>query len=106
MNPAMAAMEIRMAREEVRRLGHELARTVLQKAIEMDGTVLPDGAAGDQIRRAVGIMDELPSSRHCSWVQHRRRWSSGGYTPSTSTDCLKMAERAEVTRMLTIIQCS
>ena len=33
------------------------AWTVLQKAIEKDGAVLPDGAAGDQIRRAVGIMD-------------------------------------------------
>ena len=29
----------------------------LQKAIEKDGTVLPDSAAGDQIRQAVGIMD-------------------------------------------------
>ncbi len=46
-----------MAREEIWRLRRELAWTVLQKAIEKDGTVLPDGAAGDQIRRAVGIMD-------------------------------------------------
>ena len=53
----MAAMEIHMAREEIRRLCRELARTVLQKAIEKDGTVWPDGAAGDQIRRAMGIMD-------------------------------------------------
>ncbi len=30
---------------------------VLQKAIEKDGAVLLDGAAGDQIRRAMGIMD-------------------------------------------------
>jgi hypothetical protein len=43
--------------EEIRRLRCELARTVLLKEIEKDGTVLPDGAAGDQIRRAVGIMD-------------------------------------------------
>jgi len=57
MNPAMAAMEIRMAREEIRRLRRELARTVLQKAIDKDWAVLPDGAAGDQIRRVVGIMD-------------------------------------------------
>ena len=57
MNPAMAAMEIRMAREEIRRLRCEFARAVLQKVIEKDGAVLPDGAAGDQIRRAVGIMD-------------------------------------------------
>jgi hypothetical protein len=58
MNPAMAAMEIHMAREEIRRLCRELARTVLQKAIEKDGAVLPDGASGNQIRRAVGIMDD------------------------------------------------
>ncbi len=30
---------------------------VLQKEIKKDGAVLPDGAAGDQIRRAVGIID-------------------------------------------------
>ena len=57
MNLAMAAMEIHMAREEIRRLCRELARTVLQKAIDKDWAVLPDGAAGGQIRRAVGIMD-------------------------------------------------
>jgi hypothetical protein len=57
MNPAMAAMEIRMAREEIRRLRYEFARAVLQKVIEKDGAVLPDGAAGDQIRQAMGIMD-------------------------------------------------
>jgi hypothetical protein len=33
------------------------AQTVLQEAIEKDGAVLPDGAVGDQIRRAVGIMN-------------------------------------------------
>ena len=53
----MAAIEIRMAREEIRRLRRELAWTVLQKAIDKDGAVLSDGAAGDQIRRAMGIMD-------------------------------------------------
>jgi hypothetical protein len=57
MNPAMAAMEICMAREVIRRLHRELARMVLQKGIDKDGAVLSDGAAGDQIRRAVGIMD-------------------------------------------------
>ena len=57
MNLAMAVMEIRMAREEIRCLRCELARTVLQKAIDKDGAVLPDGAAGDEIRWAVGIMD-------------------------------------------------
>jgi hypothetical protein len=56
MNPAMAAIEICMAREEIRRLRCELARTVLQKAIDKDRAVLSDGAAGNQIRRAVGIM--------------------------------------------------
>ncbi len=53
----MAVMEIGMAREEIRLLRRELARTVLQEAIDKDGAVLPDGAAGDQIRRAIGIMD-------------------------------------------------
>jgi hypothetical protein len=56
MNPAMAAIEIHMAREEIRRLRCELARTVLQKAIDKDGAVLSDGAAGDQIWRAMGIL--------------------------------------------------
>ena len=87
-----------MAREEIRRLHRELAQTVLQKAIEKDGSVLPEGAWGDQIRQAVGIMDG--PVRHCSWVQHRRCQSSGGYTPSTSTEseCSRMAKRAEVAR--------
>jgi hypothetical protein len=57
MNPAMAAKEICMAWEEIRRLCCELARMVLQKAIDKDGAVLLDGATGDQIRQAVGIMD-------------------------------------------------
>jgi hypothetical protein len=57
MNPAMAVMEICMAREKIRRLRCELAWTVLQKAIDKDGAVLSDGAAGDQIRWAMGIMD-------------------------------------------------
>ena len=56
MNPAMAVIEICMAWEEIRRLRHELAWTVLQKAIDKDGAVLSDGAAGDQIRRAMGIL--------------------------------------------------
>ncbi len=50
-------MTIDQAQEENRRLRCELARTVLQEAIEKDGAVLSDGASGDQIRRAVGIMD-------------------------------------------------
>jgi hypothetical protein len=56
-NLVLVAMEICMAREEIRHLHCELARTVLQEAIEKDGAVLLDGAAGNQIRRAVGIMD-------------------------------------------------
>ena len=56
-NPEMAAMKIRIAREEIRCLRRDLARTVLQKAIEKDGAVLPDGRAGNQIRWAVGIVD-------------------------------------------------
>ena len=39
MNPAMVAMEISKIREENRRLRRELARTVLQEAIEKDGAV-------------------------------------------------------------------
>ena len=46
-----------MTREEIQLLRRELAWTVLQKAIEKDGTFLSVGAGGDQIRRAVGIMD-------------------------------------------------
>ncbi len=46
-----------MAWEEIRHLRCELARMVLQKAIEKDGAVLSEGAAGDQIRWAVCIMD-------------------------------------------------
>jgi hypothetical protein len=57
MNPAMAAIEICMAWEEIRRLRCELAWKVLQEAIDKDGAVLSDGTAGNQIRRAVGIMD-------------------------------------------------
>ena len=53
----MVAMEIRTAREEIRRLRCELARTVLQKPIEKDGALLLDGASDNQIWRAVGIMD-------------------------------------------------
>ena len=56
-NPVLVAMEIRMAREEIRHLRRDFAQTVLHKAIEKDGAVLMDGAVGEQIRRAVGIMD-------------------------------------------------
>ena len=47
-----------MAQEEIRSLRCELARAGLQKAIKKDGTVFLDGAAGDQIRQAMGIMDD------------------------------------------------
>jgi hypothetical protein len=56
MNPELAAMEICKIREENRRLRCELAGMVLQEAIDKDGAVLLDGALGDRIRRAVGIM--------------------------------------------------
>jgi len=57
MNPVMAAMKFSKICEENRWLCRELARTVLQEAIEKDGAVLLDGESGDQIRQAVGIMD-------------------------------------------------
>jgi len=50
-------MEICMAPEGIRCLHRERVWTVLQKAIEKDGAVLLDGAVGEQIRWAVGIMD-------------------------------------------------
>ncbi len=50
-------MEICKICKENRRLRRELAWTVLQEAIEEDGAVLSDSPSGDQIRRAVGIMD-------------------------------------------------
>ena len=40
MSPALAGMEICMAREVIRRLHGELAWMVLQKAIDKDGAVL------------------------------------------------------------------
>ncbi len=64
-NPVLAATEISMAQEEIRHLRCELVWTVLQKAIEKDGAVLSDGAAGDRIRRAVGIMDSPDSVLQC-----------------------------------------
>ena len=42
-NPVLAAMEIRMAREEIRRLRSELARVVLFDAMEKDGAIFPEG---------------------------------------------------------------
>ena len=56
-NPVLAAMEIRMAREEIRRLHCELARVVLFDAMEKDGAIFPEGTEGDQIRKVVEIMD-------------------------------------------------
>ncbi len=49
-------MEIHKICKENRWLHCELAWTVLQEAIDKDGAVLLDGASGDRIRRAVGIM--------------------------------------------------
>jgi hypothetical protein len=43
--------------EEIRRLCHQLACTVLSEAIQNDGTVVPEGTKGNQLRQAVGIMD-------------------------------------------------
>ena len=57
MNPLMAVMEISKICEENRQLRCELARTVLQEAIEKDWAFLSEGASDDQIRQAVGIMD-------------------------------------------------
>ncbi len=53
----LAAMEIRMAREGIRRLRCELARVVLFDAMEKDGAIFPEGTEGDQIRKVVKIMD-------------------------------------------------
>ena len=39
----LAAMEICMAREEIRRLRCELARVVLFDAMEKDGAIFPEG---------------------------------------------------------------
>jgi hypothetical protein len=57
MNSELAPMEIHKICKENRRLRRELARTVLQEAIDKDGAVLSDGASGDRIRQDVGIMD-------------------------------------------------
>ncbi len=45
-NPVLAAIEIRMAREEIRRLHCELARVVLFDAMEKDGAIFPEGTEG------------------------------------------------------------
>ena len=42
-NPVLAAMEIRMAWEEIKRLHCELARVVLFDAMEQDGAIFPEG---------------------------------------------------------------
>jgi hypothetical protein len=61
-NPVLAAMEIRMAREEIRCLCCELARVVLFDTMEKDGAIFPEGTKGDQIRKVVKIMD-VPISK-------------------------------------------
>jgi hypothetical protein len=57
MNPELAAMESCKICKENRRLRCELAQMVLQEAIDNDGAVLSDGALGNWIRQAMGIMD-------------------------------------------------
>jgi hypothetical protein len=43
----LAAMEICMAQEEIRRLHCKLARVVLFDATEKDGAIFPEGTKGD-----------------------------------------------------------
>ena len=57
-NPVLVAMEIRMAREEIRCLRCELACVVLFDAMEKDGAIFLEGTKGDQIRKVVKIMDD------------------------------------------------
>ncbi len=45
--PVLAAMEICMAQEEIRRLHCKLARVVLFDATEKDGAIFPEGTKGD-----------------------------------------------------------
>ena len=56
-NPALAATEINTIRDENRRLRRQLAHVVLMDAIDKDGAMFPEGIEGNQIRKAVGIMD-------------------------------------------------
>jgi hypothetical protein len=56
-NPLLAAMEIRLLRKEIRSLHRQIAQTVLSDELAKHGTDLPDNATGNQIRRAVGLMD-------------------------------------------------
>ncbi len=46
-----------MLRKEIRSLHHQIAQTVLSDKLAKHGTNLPDDATGNQIRRAVGLMD-------------------------------------------------
>ncbi len=66
---------------------------------------MPDSAAGNQIRRAVGIMDG-PVTKALQLGAAPEALEIWGYTPSTSTECSRMAERDEVARMLPIIKSS
>jgi hypothetical protein len=56
-NPILAATEICMLCQEVRSLHSQIAQTVLSADIDKHGSHLPDGAVGDEIRWAIGIMD-------------------------------------------------
>ena len=72
MNPAMAAMEISKIRKENRRLHCELARMVIQEAMEKDGQFC---WMVQRATRSGGPWESwtAPSPRHCSRVRHRRR---------------------------------
>ena len=56
-NPILAANEIRTLRKKVRCLCSQLAQNVLSTEIDKNGTHLLEGELGDDIRRALSIMD-------------------------------------------------
>jgi hypothetical protein len=58
-NPLLAATEIQLLRKEIRSLHCQIAQTVLSDELAKHGTDLPDGATGNQIRSAIGLMDSL-----------------------------------------------
>jgi hypothetical protein len=56
-NHILAVTKICMLHQEVRSLHSQIARTVLSAEIDKHGSHLLDGAVGDEIRWAIGIMD-------------------------------------------------
>jgi hypothetical protein len=46
-----------MLHQEIRCLCSQIAKKVLSNKMEKHGTHLPDGAVGDEIMQAIGIMD-------------------------------------------------